>query len=148
MLLVNFRLKKSTIGVAGLCFAAAIVMAVLFFWVNNAPKGEDTLDRLAYLSKLGYSIDDKSEIITEIKIPEDFGEIYAKYNEMQEKAGFDLRDFSGQDATMYTYSVSSYKDFKGVYANLIVVNDRIVGGDISSIENGGFTLPLVEISEQ
>lgn len=146
MLLVNFRLKKSMIAVLGLC--VAVVLAFLVFTANNAPKGSDTLDRLAYLSKLGYSIDDASEIETEIKIPEDFGEIYAKYNETQIKAGFDLTDYSGQKATMYTYSVSNYKDLKGVYANLIVVKDKIVGGDISSIENGGFTLPLLEISEQ
>ena len=147
MLLVNFRLKKSMIAVLGLCVAMVLALSVLLS-ANNAPKGSDTLDRLAYLIKLGYSIDDGSEIETEIKIPEDFGEIYKKYNDTQLKAGFDLTDYSGQKATMYTYSVSNYKDLKGVYANLIVVNDKIVGGDISSIENGGFTLPLLEISKQ
>ena len=148
MLLVNFRLKKSLVGIVALCVVSFVVLAVLFSTVKTNPKGSDTLDRLAYLSKLGYSIDDGSEIETQIKIPKDFSEIYVEYNDTQKDAGVNLTEYSGQDATMYTYSINNYKDFKGVYANLIVVKDRIVGGDISSIENGGFTLPLVEINKQ
>ena len=49
---------------------------------------------------------------------------------------------------MYTYSINNYKDLKGVYANLIVAGGKIIGGDISSIENGGFTLPLINIKQQ
>lgn len=148
MLLVNFRLKRSTVVLFALCVLSVVLMSVLFASAKSSPKGSDTLDRVAYLSKLGYSTDDKSETKTEIKIPTEFGEIYNDYNTTQTKAGFDLADYSGQDATMYTYSISNYKNLKGVYANLIVVNGKIIGGDISSIENGGFTLPLVEISEQ
>ena len=148
MLLIKFRLRKGAVITAVLGVITLIVTVCLFASATSTPKGKDILDRTAYLSFLGYTVDDGSEIKTEIKIPQNFSKIYSEYNDTQKVAGYDLAEYSGQQAIMYTYSLSGFKDYRNVYANLIVVDGKIIGGDISSIENGGFTLPLINKDKQ
>ncbi len=148
MLLIKFRLRKGVVIAALLSLITAIATVCMFIKPSSLPKGKDMLDRTAYLTMLGYTVDDGSEIKTEIKIPQNFSKIYSEYNNTQKKAGYDLKSYSGSDAVMYTYSLSGFKDCNNAYANLIVVDGKIIGGDISSIENGGFTLPLVSRDKQ
>ena len=143
MLLIKFRLRKGVVIATLLGLLTIISTVCLFLKANVLPNGRDMLDRTAYLSLLGYTVDDGSEIKTEIKIPKNFSKIYNEYNNTQKEAGYDLSKYSGSDAVMYTYSITGFKDCNNAYANLIVVDGKIIGGDISSIENGGFTLPLV-----
>lgn len=148
MLLIKFRLRKGAVITAALGIITLIVTVCLFASSSPTHKGKDILDRTAYLSFLGYTVDDGSEIKTEIKIPQNFSKIYSEYNNTQKVAGYDLSKYSGQQAIMYTYSLSGFKDCNNAYANLIVLDGKIIGGDISSIENGGFTLPLLNRDEQ
>ena len=148
MLLINFRFKKGVVITCLLGLLTIVATVCLFIKPSNAPNGKDMLDRTAYLKLLGYNVDDGSEIKTEIKIPGNFSNIYNEYNNTQKKAGYDLSTYSGSDAIMYTYSLSDFENYSKVYANLIVVDGKIIGGDISSIENGGFTLPLINKDKQ
>lgn len=146
MFVVNFRVTKQKLVVVAMGFAAVVLLAVSLFTsgARVSPKGADTADRTAFLYKLGYKAVTESEAVTEIVIPKNFGETYKAYNSLQESAGFQLSDFRGKKAIMYTYRLDGFADNTQAYANLIVRNGKIIGGDISSIENGGFTLPLVE----
>lgn len=144
MLALNLRIRKKSIIIAVLGIVSAIIIAILFSGIKTNPYGETQKDRTAYLAKLGYSVEDGSETKTEIKIPKNFDNVYGEYNETQKSAGFDLSDYSGCTAIMYSYTLSNFEDCENVYANLIVYNKRIIGGDLSSIEKGGFTLPLTD----
>ncbi len=147
MFVVNLRLTKRRVALV-LGAAAAVVLTIICFAKSGRvsyPDGSELNDRVAYLQKLGYSVKSESETKTDIVIPSDFGGVYKQYNKLQKKAGFNLEEFRKNGAVMYTYSVENFKDKSEVYANLLVHNGKIIGGDISSIENGGFTLPLVNI---
>ena len=80
----------------------------------------------------------------EITIPTEFSDVYIKYNELQKKVGFDLLSFKGAKATVYTYKVTDYKELKNAYANLIICNGKIIGGDIFTTDLKGEMLPLLK----
>ena len=81
-----------------------------------------------------------TKVKTKIKIPTEFSEIYEEYNEKQIKAGFNLKDYKGRQATLYSYPLEDFGE--GVYISLIVCDGRIIGGDVSSVSANGFVLPL------
>lgn len=105
--------------------------------------GTDPLERIAFIENMGYKVNkDISEEAKEIEIPYVFNDIYKQYQAIQQKAAYDLEKYAGSKATLYTYSLI-YESRTDVYAHLIVVDGKIVGGDISalSVENG-FINPL------
>lgn len=57
--------------------------------------------------------------------------MYNSYNQIQKNQGFDLTDYKGQKATLYTYTVTNYKG-KGDYivADMLVCEGKLIGGDI------------------
>ncbi len=149
MFVVNLKLSKRGIA-TGITFIAALaVLAVSIFTSGGVayPKGADTADRTAFLAKLGYNAESQTETATTIVIPESFGEVYSEYNSLQKSAGFDLGDFCGKKAVMYSYRISDFADYTEVFANVLVKDGKIIGGDISSIENDGFSMPIIEKNE-
>lgn len=103
----------------------------------------DTLERIAFIENMGYKVQREiPEQAKQIEIPYVFSDIYKQYQAVQQKAGYDLEKYAGSKATLYTYSLV-YENRTDVYAHLLVVNDKIIGGDISalSVENG-FINPL------
>ena len=149
MFILNLKLTKNKVlQFAIILFAVLLTVIGIFYnFSQKTIKGEDTDMRQNYLTLLGYDLDEGSEEKTLITIPDDFGTTYSDYNKKQTSAGFNLSKFKGYDATVYTYSLSGFENCNGVWANLIVIDGKIVGGDISSIENGGFILPLKTYKE-
>lgn len=87
-------------------------------------------ERRAYLSKYGYKLASDCEQ-KEITIPEKWNDVYNSYNQIQKNQGFDLTDYKGQKATLYTYTVTNYKG-KGdcIVADMLVCEGKLIGGDI------------------
>ncbi len=103
----------------------------------------DTLERIAFIENMGYKVQREiPEQAKQIEIPYVFSDIYKQYQAIQQKAGYDLEKYAGSKATLYTYSLV-FENRTDVYAHLLVVDDKIIGGDISalSVENG-FINPL------
>ena len=70
--------------------------------------------------------------------PKEFNEVYEKYNKLQKQQGFDLEDYKGKTAEVYTYSVKNNGNKKQeVRANLIVCEGQLVGGAVYSAERDG-----------
>ena len=149
MLFINLKLTKNKVFrlAAVLLVALLVVIGILCNFKAKQISGQDALSREAYLNSLGYSLEKGSEEKTLITIPEDFSKTYAEYNKKQISSGFNLSDYKGCDATVYTYLLSNFETRDGVWANLIVIDGKIVGGDISTTENGGFILPLKTYEE-
>lgn len=143
---VKFDVKKILSVVAALCIVIAVVCVVvpqrssdvLSNKVNKSAK--TTSEHVDFLSAYGYNISEKPVQIQEIIIPQEFSSDYEKYNEYQKLSGFDLSDYKGRRVKKYTYKVLNYADSdEEVVANLIIYNDKVIGGDISSTVLGGFT---------
>lgn len=100
-------------------------------------------DRLDFIASFGIAVN--PEPIEEFKttVPKVFDAVYNEYNAIQRAQGLDLSKFKGKKITRFTYEITNYpKDSAGVptqvFLNLITYKDRVVAGDISSSECGGF----------
>lgn len=103
----------------------------------------DILNR-RFLRNFGIETDLMAVSSEEIEIPYFFDTVYQNYNLLQIEAGFDLLDYRGKKAVRYTYKMLNFpkNDSKNVYANVICINNKQVGGDICSTDIDGFMLPL------
>lgn len=99
--------------------------------------------RVNYLASLGWQVDKSPYETQEIVIPATFNSVYSNYNSLQKKRGFDLSSYKGKTATRYSYNIINHTDkSQKVRANLIILDSRLVGGDISSTALNGFMKSL------
>ena len=93
--------------------------------------------RVLFLEGLGYEVDETATEIKDIVIPENFSAVYEKYNNLQKQAGFDLKNYRGKNAKVYSYSLQNDTEKQ---IHLIVCEDRLIGGDVASLKlNGNMT---------
>ena len=137
---MNFYLVFSKRNLLATLLATVIIIFTLgqVYSAANVPKNAETNAlRLNYINSLNYKVEDETPTEKQITIPVKFNKVYNKYNELQRKAGFNLKDYCGKTVTMFTYKL---KD--NYYANIIVLNGRVIGGDICSNSLYGEMLPL------
>lgn len=146
----TFRLKLSKDRVLiALCAALAVASLVWHFFAFSTvlPNGETEANRKEFLEELGYTVTADSTAAKSVFLPEKFDWVYTSYNELQGRAEFDLSRYRGCEARLYTYKLGRIHDLKEATASLLVYRDKIIGGDISSLEKGGVCLPLVSAEE-
>jgi len=140
--MLTLRLKPKTIFGLILILTGVIVIAVTFFSnhvsgsknVANVVNLATNADREAYLTSLGWEYDVNCTE-KQVKIPAQFNDTYTRYNEIQIKQGFDLSEYKGREVTVYTYNIKNFSGFENrdcVYANLLVCDNQLIGGDICS----------------
>lgn len=99
-------------------------------------------ERLLFISQFGWAVDEEPEEVREIVIPDEFDEVYERYNEIQKKQGLDLSLYKGKRVKRWTYIIRNYpgysKEDDCVRINLLVFDGCVVGGDVCSIELDGF----------
>lgn len=79
----------------------------------------------------------------QVTLPETFGPTYDDFLKLQEDAGFHLSPYAGKTVTRYTYGIQNYPTGEdGVYADLLVCNRVIIGGDIRTASLDGFMTSL------
>lgn len=123
-----------------------VVWLIIFVFVlygvgivySDTYKTENKSDRIKYLNKYGWVVDEKFEEEAGIEFPKKFNSVYLRYNEIQKKAGFDILPYAGEKATRYTYKVLNHKKGVEVYANLFISKDKVIAADIMSRNLGGF----------
>ena len=63
------------------------------------------------------------------------------HNKLQKQQGFNLSAYKATSCEIYTYKVKNYKDHEGkgdVNCNLMICDNVLIGGDVSSTELDGF----------
>ncbi|MBR5381959.1 MAG: DUF4830 domain-containing protein [Oscillospiraceae bacterium] len=99
----------------------------------------DNEQRVAFLESLGWKIGREPLEEQTVVIPQQFGEVYGQYNELQRAQGFDLTKYAGCEATRYSYEVTNYPGEEGtVVADMIVYRGRVIAGDVQSAAIDGF----------
>lgn len=145
MLAFSFKLDRrraAALSVAVIAVVAA-ALATLPGWRKNAVPGSTDSERRAFVENLGYSLSSDAAETDTVLIPETFSDVYTEYNKLQTEAGFDLSGYRGRAVERYSYRVSDYTEEQAVWANLLVFNGTIIGGDVSSRRLDGFALPLI-----
>ena len=126
--------KKTLCVILASLIVVLIIIGQLFTIKAGGIDGSTNTLRLEYISGLGYTADETAVSVKEIVIPEKFSDVYNEYNRLQQTAGFDLSRYMGNKAAVYTYRLSDSED---TVINLIVSDNNIIGGDISSVRIDG-----------
>lgn len=132
-----------------LCALIIVLAAVYAFNRIMEPKGitlAGESEQAAFLKELGWETSPAPIDVRTVVIPEEWNDVYTEYNNLQLAQGFDLDDFRGKAAEIYTYEIYNYGDSRpNIIANLVICNDRLIAGDICCTELGGFMQGLMKV---
>lgn len=96
-------------------------------------------DRIAFLGAYGWEVSTEPVEVKEVLIPEEWTDVYEKYNELQTAQGLDLSKYKGCRAKLWCYSVSNHPNAtENVLAHLIIYDNRVIAGDIANTTLDGF----------
>lgn len=101
-----------------------------------------------FLASYGVFVVPNAVSAEEFQIPAELCGYYRDYNLMQLECGLDLTPHCGKKAVRYTYALSCVPDGfpENIYANVICVRRRPIGGDIICPSIDGFLCPLNTLS--
>lgn len=96
--------------------------------------------RVQYINTLGIKLANDDFTQKQVIIPQTFNNVYEKYNNLQLKAGFNLKNYRGKQVTIFTYNIDSQ-----TVVNLMIYKNKLIGGDISSLKIDGNMTELKEM---
>lgn len=155
MVIVSAKISKRKVLIG--IIAAVCVFLLLSFLLKKADEPTDTPqmqeqtqeqtrpteggsndDRLAFLHSYGWEVEDTPTETQEVRIPQEFNDVFTRYNELQKEQGFDLSDYAGKTAKRYVYAVRNHPNGDGDhFATVLVHKNKIIGGDVTSTGQGG-----------
>ncbi len=148
MFVLSFKMTKTKLTMVIFSCVALIAFATTFIdngagyqtVVQTGVKASSNEDRLSFLNSFGWQIDNEPSEIIEVIIPNEFDSVYDKYNSIQKGQGYDLSKYKGKRIKRYTYVVKNYptQQESTVNANILICDNKIIGGDICSVALGGF----------
>ena len=162
MFMMSFRLRKRGMLIGGVALLLVLVLGIT--GISGMWKGSDSVaaeaatgnasvkisemkkvsgktneDRLKFIRSFGWEVDEEPAEIMEVIIPEEFDDVYTQYNAIQKKQGCDLEQYRGKRCKRYAYTITNYPGTdQAVQITLLVCKNKIVGGDISSLDPNGF----------
>lgn len=157
MFVFSFKTSKKQLISIILCVVILIaVLLTAILWpfgkasaqTYSPAVGRDDKERITFLTDLGYQVDSKTPEVKEVLIPDEFDDVFMKYNQIQKDAGMDLQPYHGKRVKCWTYRIVNIPDQGEVLANLYVYKDKIIGGDISSTALNGFMHGLTKYNGQ
>ena len=121
-------------------FISVVIIIVTTLMFVLFASGETDTNNIVFLKGYGWEVRTKAVEKEDIIIPKPFDRVYENYNDIQLKAGLDLRPYMGMKGVRYTYIVENYPKDVGeeVRANVICINNEPVGGDIMAVSIRGF----------
>lgn len=135
--------KKRLLIIFAVFICVGFICCEIYAAGNNVANAKTNADRLIFIKNSGYTVASNEPEVKTVYIPEVFYDVYSNYNALQQSSGYDLSLYKGCEVTIYSYKISAPSGYTGeCLMNIIVYNDRIIGGDVSSSALGGFMLPL------
>ncbi len=151
MFIMSMKLEKRKMLMIGVVIVGLVLLVIGLFNIFSGGKGDDNkkgnkdkfhasnnAERITFLEGYGWDVSDEPIEVCEIILPENFDEVYKRYNELQKTQGMNLEKFKGRRAKRWTYMVLNYPSDDEVHANVIICDEKIVAGDICSVALGGF----------
>ncbi len=134
-------LKKILLGLA----AAAALILVLILLLGSAdstqtaapaPSAND--GRVKFLTDFGWDVTTSPTESGRVRIPEESGEVFDRYNTLQKGQGYDLTKYAGKTVMRYVYKINNYPGAtEPVYATVLVYKNQIIGGDVTDTSAKG-----------
>lgn len=139
-----YTIKWNKTSAVLIVLAVAAILILLTIAIGNCSGSTETKvgssdDVAEFLESLGWTLDETSVQERAVIIPKEFSEIYMEYNSLQKAQGYDLINYCGKQVTIFTYAVTNYSSYSGkVVADVYVLEGRVIGGDVHSLELDGF----------
>ena len=124
--------------ILGLAAAAALILVLILLLGRNgsaqtaapAPSAND--GRVKFLTDFGWDVSASPVESGRVRIPEQSGEVFDRYNTLQKGQGYDLSQYAGKTVMRYVYKINNYPGAtEPVYATLLVYKNQIIGGDVT-----------------
>lgn len=157
MFVVSFHASKRKITVL-CCVLAVVILAGVGIAIGRNALAEATgttvyasnnQQRISFLEEYGWKVSKEPNELVEVVIPATFDDVYQEYNNIQLMQKMDLTPYQGKTCQKYTYAITNYPDQPDhVVAHLLVYENKIVGGDVSSTEAGGFIHGFFQPAQQ
>ena len=158
MVIVSAKISKRKLLLGLIAAVAVIVLLAVLIGQSNEPTnmsdtqetvrtldGGSNEERLEFLKSYGWEVEDDPKQTQEVRIPQEFNEVFTRYNNMQQEQGFDLSEYAGKTAKRYVYAVTNHPAGDNYYATVLVHKNKIIGGDVTnSAKSGsmhGFEMP-------
>ncbi|MEG0895459.1 MAG: DUF4830 domain-containing protein [Oscillospiraceae bacterium] len=144
MFVVSIKANFKKIALTAFMFFAVILSVIFLLGSSIETMGKVSIhlsnnnERIEFIQQFGWKIEFEPLEIVDVTIPKEFNDVYKKYNSLQKKQNFNLEKYKGKTVKRYTYTVTNYKGEEYVRANLLIYNNTLIGGDISSIKLNGF----------
>lgn len=146
MFIKTIKLKKPNyLAIALLAAIACLVVIVGLTAYKLTRKTTYELgseqQRQQFIKEMGWETEKEFSDCKKVTIPQEFNQVYESYNELQKQQGFDLTPYKGKECDIYTYKITNYKDHedKGdVVCNLMICDNKLIGGDVCSTQLDGF----------
>lgn len=151
MMIMTAKVDIKKILIALAAVAGVIIGLILLLGGGNssAPTAAPSLagneGRVQFLQDLGWEISASPTESSQVRIPQEQNQIFARYNDLQKSAGFDLSQYAGKTAMRYVYKVNNYPDAtEPVYATLLIYKNQVIGGDITNTAANGAMQALIQ----
>lgn len=142
------RLLTTAALVIGLVILAAVLCCRRGAATTAQTRVADDAARRGFLTALGYTVAETAPQVREVLLPEEFDEALNEYNRLQQDAGYDLLPYAGERVKCWTYTLTQTpEEGDTVLARLYICRDTVIGGDIASTRQGGFTKGLVPLDD-
>ena len=138
MMILTAKVDFKKIMVVLLSLAAVLLALILIF----GGRSEDTAatsagvsandDRVKFLESFGWQVTPTPREASQVRIPEESGEMFRRYNALQKGQGYDLSKYSGKKVMRYVYEITNFPGAQEpVYATVLVYKNKVIGGDVT-----------------
>ena len=125
-------------AVAGVIIALILLLGESSTAQTAAPVHSANDQRIKFLTDFGWDVTTSPTESGRVRIPDEAGEVFDRYNTLQKGQGYDLSKYAGKTVMRYVYKVGNYPGAtEPVYATLLVYKNQIIGGDITDTSAKG-----------
>lgn len=135
ILTAKVDLKKILLA---LLVAAALVLALVLIFGGRGQQAAQTSaiasndSRVKFLESFGWQVTPAPKETTQVRIPQESGEMFQRYNALQKGQGYDLSKYAGKKVMRYVYTLTNYPGAQEpVYATVLVYKNKVIGGDVT-----------------
>lgn len=143
MMILTAKVDFKKIMVILLAVAAVLLAIILLFGGKKEQATQTSAvpandDRVEFLRGFGWEVTPAPKESGPVRIPEESGEMFRRYNALQKGQGYDLSKFSGRKVMRYVYEITNYPGAEApVYATLLVYKNKVIGGDVTDTSAKG-----------
>ena len=121
-----------------LLIAAAVILTLILIFGGRSEQTAQTSaitandSRVKFLESFGWEVTPAPKESTQVRVPEESGEMFRRYNALQKGQGYDLSKFAGKKVMRYVYEITNYPGAQEpVYATVLVYKNKVIGGDVT-----------------